>query len=147
MWQCFSRVCVINIHSLSLTKFVLVTAIVQGIFGCLTATFWGSVRALTNPSLCIRPETFKFSDRYGRVKFLGLNIITLLLDDAALAALAVAPDYVPGGYWLLLFTSAFEGLIGGRCRPRSSTTSNVTLLYCRTFCGHCSPPSVSCGLQ
>lgn len=61
----------------------------------------------------LHPEIFKFSDRYGRVKFFGLNIITLLLIDAALAALAVAPEYVPGGYWLLFFTSAFEGLIGG----------------------------------
>ncbi len=68
------------------------------------------------------PETFKFSDRYGRVKFLGLNITALLLADAALAALAVAPEYVPGGYWFLLFISAVEGLIGGRCQPRSLTT-------------------------
>jgi MFS family permease len=95
-------------------KSKLVTATVEGILSCLTATFWGSVRALINPSRCIPPETFKFSDRYGRVKFLGLNITTLLLADAALAVLAVAPEYVPGGYWFLLFTSAFEGLIGGK---------------------------------
>ena len=68
-----------------------------------------------DPSCRIFPETFQFSDRYGRVKFLGLNITTLLLADAALTALAVAPEHVPGGYWFLLFTSAFEGLIGGKC--------------------------------
>ena len=62
------------------------------------------------------PEVVKFSDRYGRVKFLGLNIISLLLADAGLAALAVAPEYVPGGYWFLLFTSALGGLIGGGFR-------------------------------
>lgn len=91
----------------------------EGILSCLTATFWGSVRVLINPSHRIPPDSFKFSDRYGRVKFLGLNITTLLLADAALAALAVAPEQVPGGYWFLLFTSAFEGLIGGQCRlPR-----------------------------
>ena len=47
------------------------------------------------------------------MKFLSLNIITLLSTDAALTALTVAPEYVPGGYWLVLITSAFEGLIGG----------------------------------
>lgn len=53
------------------------------------------------------------------MKFLGLNITTLLLADAALAALAVAPEYVPGGYWFLLLTSALEGLTGGKCHlPR-----------------------------
>jgi MFS family permease len=68
------------------------------------------------------PEIFKFSDRYGRVKFLRLNITTLLLSDAALAALAIAPEYVPGGYWLILVTSALEGLVGGGFRPLYSTT-------------------------
>ena len=52
------------------------------------------------------------------MKFLGLNIISLLLADAALAALAVAPEYVPGGYWFLLFTSALGGLVGGGFRPQ-----------------------------
>jgi hypothetical protein len=108
--------CVIRqLQILRLMKSKLVTATVEGILSCLTATFWGSVRALINPSHRIPPETFKFSDRYGRVKFLGLNITTLLLADAALAVLAVAPEYVPGGYWFLLFTSAFEGVIGGKC--------------------------------
>lgn len=74
------------------------------------------MRALISPFTVLHPEIFKFSDRYGRVKFFGLNIITLLLIDAALAALAVAPEYVPGGYWLLFITSASEGLIGGGFR-------------------------------
>lgn len=82
----------------------------------MTATFWGSVRFFINPSHGTPTKVFKVSDRYGRVKFLSLNITTLLLADAALAALAVAPEYVPGGYWFLLFTSALEGLIGGKCR-------------------------------
>jgi MFS family permease len=86
----------------------------------------------------------KFSDRYGRVKFLGLNITSLLLADAALAALAVAPEYVPGGYWFLFYASAFEGLIGGGFRPQNLTTLNDTLLSCRTFSGHCRHPCVSC---
>jgi hypothetical protein len=81
----------------NVAKFLTITATVQGILSCLTVTFWGS-----------------FSDRYGRVKFLRLNITTLLLSDAALAALAIAPEYVPGGYWLILVTSALEGLVGGR---------------------------------
>jgi MFS family permease len=121
MWQSFSRVSVsFKLQIPPLTKSKLVTATVEGILSCLTATFWGSVRALINPPHRIRPETFKFSDRYGRVKFLGLNITTLLLADAALAAIAVAPENVPGGYWFLLFTSAFEGLIGGERRlPRA----------------------------
>lgn len=100
-------------------KSKLVTATVEGILSCLTATYWGSVRGLINPPHRMSTETFKFSDRYGRVKFLGLNITTILLADTALAALAVVPEYVPGGYWSLLFISAFEGLIGGKCRiPR-----------------------------
>lgn len=101
---------------LLLTKSKLVTATVQGVLSCLTATYWGSVRCSHQSFSPHTPETFKFSDRYGRVKFLGLNITTLLLADAALAALAVAPESVPGGYWFLLLTSAFEGLIGGKCR-------------------------------
>ncbi len=36
---------------LRLTKSELVTATVEGILSCLTATFWGSVRALIGPSL------------------------------------------------------------------------------------------------
>jgi hypothetical protein len=75
------------------------------------------------------PEIFKFTDRYGRVKFLGLGIFTLLLGDAALAALAVTPEYVPGGYWFLLFTSALGGLVGGGFRdfrPQNSATSYNT---------------------
>ena len=71
------------------------------------------MRALISLFYGTHPEFFKFSDRYGRVKFLGLNIITLLSTDAALTAIAIAPEYVPGSYWLLLVTSAFEGLIGG----------------------------------
>jgi hypothetical protein len=71
------------------------------------------ISACSHYSPYFHPEIFQFSDRYGRVKFLGLNIISLLLADAALAALAVAPEYVPGGYWFLLFTSALGGLVGG----------------------------------
>jgi MFS family permease len=71
------------------------------------------VRALITLPYCTYPGFFKFSDRYGRVKFLSLNIITLVSTDAALTALTVAPEYVSGGYWLLFITSTFEGLIGG----------------------------------
>ena len=130
-----------------LTKSGLVTETVQGILSCLTAIFWGSVRALITLPYCTHPEFFKFSDRYGRVKFLSLSIVTLLLGDAALAALAVAPEYVPGGYWFLLLTSALGGLFGGGFCPQNLTTSNDTLLSFRTFCGPCSCPCVSCGLQ
>ncbi|KAH9963743.1 major facilitator superfamily domain-containing protein [Russula dissimulans] len=81
----------------NVAKLLTITALVQGILSCLTATFWGL-----------------FSDRFGRVRFLSLNIVGLLLSDGALAALAIAPDHVPGGYWFLVYISAFEGLIGGR---------------------------------
>jgi hypothetical protein len=43
--------CVIQqLQILRLMKSKLVTATVEGILSCLTATFWGSVRALINPS-------------------------------------------------------------------------------------------------
>ncbi|KAI0291157.1 major facilitator superfamily domain-containing protein [Russula brevipes] len=79
----------------NVAKLLTITGTVQGILSCLTATFWGS-----------------FSDRYGRVQYLSLNLTTVLLSDAALAALAVVPEYVPGGYWFLVYTSAMEGLVG-----------------------------------
>jgi hypothetical protein len=104
------------IPGLCLTKSPLVTATIQGILSCLTATFWGSVRVPIVYIHCIRLKPLKFTDRNGRVPFLSLNFTALLLADAALAALAVAPDYVPGGYWFIVYVSAFEGLIGGRCR-------------------------------
>ncbi|KAI0248117.1 major facilitator superfamily domain-containing protein [Lactifluus subvellereus] len=78
-------------------KLLTIMATAQGLLSCLTAAFWGS-----------------FSDRYGRVLFLSLNTTALLLADAALVSLAVAPEHVPGGYRLLIYASAFEGLIGGR---------------------------------
>jgi MFS family permease len=80
----------------NVTKLLTITATVQGILSCLTAAFWGS-----------------FSDRYGRVRFLGFSVTAMLLADAALVALAVAPEKVPGSYWLIVYISAFEGLIGG----------------------------------
>jgi len=95
----------------------------------------------------LRPPNLKFSDRYGRVQFLGLNFTALLLADAALAALAVAPDYVPGGYWLIVYVSAFEGLIGGRCRLVDPTTLSDDLSSPRIFRGLCGHPRISRRLQ
>lgn len=95
----------------------------------------------------LRPPNLKFSDRYGRVQFLGLNFTALLLADAALAALAVAPDYVPGGYWLIVYVSAFEGLIGGRCHIVDSMTLTNDLSSPRVLRGFCGHPCISCRLQ
>jgi hypothetical protein len=47
------------------------------------------------------------------VWLLSFNIVPVLLADAVLVALAIAPEKVPGGYWFLVFTAALEGLIGG----------------------------------
>jgi len=66
---------------------------------------------------CVRLKSLKFTDRNGRVPFLSLNFTALIFADGALTALAMAPEYVPGGYWFIVYVSAFEGLIGGRCRP------------------------------
>ena len=132
---------------LCLTKSPLVTAMVPGILSCLTTPFWGSVRAPITYPHCIRLRPLKFSDRYGRVQFLGINVIALLLSDSALAALAVAPEYVPGGYWFVVYVSVFEGLIGGRFRLVNSTTPSDDLSSPRTFRGHCGYPCISCRLQ
>jgi hypothetical protein len=51
------------------------------------------------------------------VLFLSLNTTTLLLADLVLVSLVVAPEHVPGGYWLLIYASAIEGLIGGTFLP------------------------------
>jgi hypothetical protein len=80
----------------NVTKLLTIITTVQGVLSCLTAAFWGS-----------------FSDRYGRVQLLRFNIVPVLLADAVLVALAVAPEKVPGGYWFLVLTAALEGLIGG----------------------------------
>ena len=95
----------------------------------------------------LRPLNTKFSDRYGRVQFLGFNFTAVLLADAALAALAVAPDYVPGGYWLIVYVSAFEGLIGGRGHLVDSTTPSDDLSSPRILCGLCGHPRISRRLQ
>lgn len=118
MWQSFSRVRAYAYAShLCLTESILVTATVQGILSCLTVTFWGSVRApITPPTLRTPLRSLQFSDRYGRVRYLGFNTTCLLLSDIAVTALAVVPEYVPGNYWILVFASAFEGLIGGTFR-------------------------------
>lgn len=96
----------------------------------------------------LRPLNTKFSDRYGRVQYLSLNFTAVLLADAALAALAVAPDYVPGGYWLIVYVSAFEGLIGGRGHLVDSMTPSDDLSppprILRGLCGH---PRISRRLQ
>ncbi|KAH8997654.1 major facilitator superfamily domain-containing protein, partial [Lactarius hatsudake] len=81
---------------MNVTKLLTITATVQGVLSCLTAAFWGS-----------------FSDRYGRVQFLAFNATARLLADAALVVLAVAPEQVPGSYWILVYMSALEGLFGG----------------------------------
>ena len=146
MWQCFSRVCVIPYFKSTSYEIRFSHRDGAGHFELLHGDLLG-IGACSHQSLYSHPEIFKFSDRYGRVRFLGLSIVTLLLGDAALAALAVAPEYVPGGYWFLLFASALGGLVGGGFRPQNSTTLNDTLLSFRTFCGHCSSPCVSCRLQ
>ncbi|KAI0260813.1 major facilitator superfamily domain-containing protein [Gloeopeniophorella convolvens] len=81
----------------NVAKLLTIMSTAQGILSCLTTAFWGS-----------------FSDKYGRINFFRFNITALLLVDAALLALAVAPDRVPGGIWFLVYVSAFEGLLGGR---------------------------------
>ncbi|KAH9972213.1 major facilitator superfamily domain-containing protein [Russula compacta] len=99
----------------NVAKLLTITATVQGILSCLTVTFWGS-----------------FSDRYGRVRYLGFNTTSLLLSDIAVTALAVVPEYVPGNYWILVFASAFEGLLGGR-------SAFATAAY--AYFSDCSDPS------
>ncbi|KAI9442746.1 MFS general substrate transporter [Lactarius indigo] len=100
---------------MNVTKLLTIIATVQGILSCLTAAFWGS-----------------FSDRYGRVRFLAFNITAFLLADAALVALAVAPEKVPGGYWSLVYISALEGLIGG---------SSASMAASHAYVADCSDPA------
>jgi len=135
-------------HSFCLTKYPLVTATVQGILSCLTATFWGSVRVPIAYTHCIRLKSLKFTDRNGRVPFLSLNFTALIFADAALTALAIAPEYVPGGYWFIVYVSAFEGLIGGRCRPCAFNDGQVVICHIRrTVRGHFRHTRISCRLQ
>ena len=65
--------------------------------------------------------------------FLSLNTTALLLADAALVSLVVAPEHVPGGYWLLIYASAFEGLIGGTFLPIELSDARSHLSPGRTF--------------
>ncbi|KAH9060380.1 MFS general substrate transporter [Lactarius deliciosus] len=100
---------------MNVTKLLTITTTVQGVLSFLTAAFWGS-----------------FSDRYGRVRFLAINITALLLADAALVALAVAPEKVPGSYWFLVYISALEGLIGG-------TSASIAAFH--AYIADCSDPA------
>ncbi|KAH9170171.1 major facilitator superfamily domain-containing protein [Lactarius sanguifluus] len=100
---------------MNVTKLLTITTTVQGVLSCLTAAFWGS-----------------FSDRNGRVRFLAINVTALLLADAALVALAVAPEKVPGSYWFLVYISALEGLIGG-------TSASIAAFH--AYIADCSDPA------
>ncbi|KAH9037056.1 MFS general substrate transporter [Lactarius pseudohatsudake] len=100
---------------MNVTKLLTITTTVQGVLSCLTAAFWGS-----------------FSDRCGRVRFLAINVTALLLADAALVALAVAPEKVPGSYWFLVYISALEGLIGG---------SSASIAAFHAYIADCSDPA------
>ncbi|KAH9062341.1 MFS general substrate transporter [Lactarius vividus] len=100
---------------MNVTKLLTIMATVQGVLSCLTAAFWGS-----------------FSDRYGRVRFLAFNVTAVLLADAALVALAVAPEKVPGSYWILVYIAALEGLIGG---------SSASIAAFHAYIADCSEPA------
>ncbi|KAI0309145.1 major facilitator superfamily domain-containing protein [Amylostereum chailletii] len=64
-----------------------------GILACITTPRWGSL-----------------SDRHGRVFVLRVYGFGPLLADLAFLAVLLRPQYVPGGVWGVLWSSAIEGL-------------------------------------
>ncbi|OAX37210.1 MFS general substrate transporter [Rhizopogon vinicolor AM-OR11-026] len=73
---------------------VLITT--MGVLSCLTTAWWGSL-----------------SDRFGRIPVLGISTLGLLANDLTFIVTASFVDYLPGGYWFLIFGFALEGVLGG----------------------------------
>ena len=66
-------------------------------------------------------DSRQFSDRHGRTKILGITVIGALLTDMNFILVALFPDKLPGGYWLLVVGPLFEGLLGGMTFENTST--------------------------
>lgn len=53
------------------------------------------------------------SDRIGRTRVVGINVLGALIMDFAFIAVALFSKLLPGGYWFVLIGPIFEGLVGG----------------------------------
>ncbi|OCB86786.1 MFS general substrate transporter [Sanghuangporus baumii] len=77
-------------------KIIAVMTTTMGILGCLTTAFWGSL-----------------SDKYGRLRVLGISVIGLLFNDVVFISVFFFSKKLPGGYWFLLLGPIIEGVLGG----------------------------------
>ncbi|KAH8116885.1 MFS general substrate transporter [Phellopilus nigrolimitatus] len=80
----------------AVAKLIAVMTTTMGILSCLTTAFWGSL-----------------SDRYGRLRVLGLNVIGLLLTDFNFIIVCFFSKKLPGGYWFILLGAFADGALGG----------------------------------
>lgn len=80
----------------AVAKLTAVIATCTGILACITTGWWGS-----------------FSDRYGRLRVMGISVFGLLLTDFNFIMVALFSKRIPGGYWFLTVGPAVEGLLGG----------------------------------
>ncbi|EJD02383.1 MFS general substrate transporter [Fomitiporia mediterranea MF3/22] len=95
-------------------KIIAVMTTTMGILSCLTTAFWGSL-----------------SDRYGRLRVVGISVIGLLFNDFIFILVYFCSRQLPGGYWFLLLGPIIEGILGG-------ITSMVAALH--AYLADCTSP-------
>ncbi|KAJ7150962.1 major facilitator superfamily domain-containing protein [Mycena crocata] len=85
----------------------LTTATSTGALTFLTVGWWGS-----------------FSDRYGRRRMMGISSIGHLISSFNIIFVAKYVEWIPGGYWFLVFDAVIAGALGG-----SSSEGSAILAY------------------
>jgi len=57
---------------------------------------------------------------------MGISMLGLLINDLTFIVTAFFLDYLPGGYWFLIFGFALEGVLGGKsCKGVPSHDTSV----------------------
>ncbi|KII88336.1 hypothetical protein PLICRDRAFT_110410 [Plicaturopsis crispa FD-325 SS-3] len=99
----------------AVAKLSTVMSTAQGILSCLTTSWWSSL-----------------SDRIGRARVLGICILGLVVADLAFILVAAYGEFLPGGYWLFIFSALVDGSLGGL------STANAAM---QAYAADCTEPS------
>jgi MFS family permease len=57
--------------------------------------------------------SLQMSDRYGRTRIVGINMLGGILNFLIFIFVALFAKRLPGGYWLIIIGPIIEGLLGG----------------------------------
>lgn len=97
----------------AVAKLMTAMATVSGVLGCMTVAWWGAA-----------------SDRLGRGRIIAVTGLGILAQDANLIFTAQFREYLPGGYWFLLSSAIFEGVLGGASLAAASTVATAYISDC-----------------